>query len=135
MDAGTESQTAKIINTMKEQTDILKEAARQQAVHAANLAAMGHELQTTFYQDLTIAELMGGAEAVRETFERVNKAWRMDAAYYGEFVIALNHKIWQHYETNEPLARVYNELWEIADDWAKDNYKGDDAEIYFDLTD
>lgn len=134
METSAEPETAQIIGAM-DQKDVLREAARQQAAHTANLYNMGHELQTTFYQDLTIAELMGGAAAVRETYDRINKTWRPNAAYYGEFVLALNHKIGQHYETNEPLARVYNELWEAADDWAKDNYKGADAKTYFEITD
>ena len=115
--------------------NILKEAARQQAIHAANLEAMGHELQTSFYQDLTIAELIGGPDAIRETYDRVNKTWRTNAAYYSEFVLALNHKIWQHYKTRPELADVYNELWHDADAWVAANYKGDDAKIYFEITD
>ena len=50
-------------------------------------------------------------------------------------MLALNHKIWQHYKTNEPLARVYDELWREADGWAVENLKGDDLAHYYDVTD
>ena len=29
--------------------------------------------------------------------------------------MVLNHKIWEHYKTNKPLASVYDELWRKAD--------------------
>lgn len=115
--------------------NVLKEAARQQAIHAANLEDLGHELKTTFYQDLTVAELLGGPDAIRDTYNRVNEAWRNNAAYYSEFILALNHKIWQHHKTNPELADLYNELWREADEWAAANYKGEDAQTYFNITD
>ena len=44
--------------------------------------------------------------------------------------MVLNHKIWEHYETNEPLARVYNELWEKAQNYGYEHLK-DDELTYF----
>ena len=115
--------------------NVLQAAAVQQAQFTANLAEMGYKTVTTFYADLTIAEEMGGADGVRDTYASVCKEWRGNAEYYTEFVLALNHKIWQHYKTNEPLARVYDELWREADGWAVENLKGDDLAHYYDVTD
>lgn len=47
----------------------------------------------------------------------------------------LNHKIWQHYETNEKLARVYNDLWEKTENYACENLIGDEAKYFYEITD
>lgn len=49
--------------------------------------------------------------------------------------MVLNWKIWQHYENNESIARVYNELWEEADLYAQENLHGEEAEYFFRTTD
>lgn len=49
--------------------------------------------------------------------------------------MVLNWKIWQHYETDEPLARVYDDLWEMAKAWAVENLQGDDLTYFFTTTD
>ena len=72
---------------------------------------------------------------VRDTYRRVCEEWRGNVEYYTEFVLALNAKIWQHYKTNEPLARVYNELWRDACTWAVENLKGDELAYYYRTTD
>jgi hypothetical protein len=50
-------------------------------------------------------------------------------------VVALNWKIWERYEKDESVARVYNDLWQEADAYACENFKGEDANYYFRLTD
>lgn len=56
--------------------------------------------------------------------------------YFTELVVALNRKLWQHYENwNEPLARVYDELWRKADEYACEHFTGDDATYYWKQTD
>lgn len=114
--------------------EILRAAAIRQAQFTAAMADCGYKTFTTFYGDLTIAE-MDGPDGVRETYARVNKEWRHDYRYYTEFVLALNHKIWEHYKTNEPLAKVYNELWTEADAWVANNWDGEAYQHYFDVTD
>ena len=44
--------------------------------------------------------------------------------------MVLNHKIWQHYESNEVLGRLYNDLCREADEYGCDNLKGDEL-MYF----
>ena len=114
--------------------DALRKAAISQANFSAQLADMGYKTITTFYGDLTIAEAFG-PEGVRETYARVNKEWRDNYKYYPEFVLALNFKIWEHHKTNEPLARVYDELWREADEWIGENWTGEAAQHYFEVTD
>ena len=49
--------------------------------------------------------------------------------------MVLNHKIWQHYNHNEPLAKLYNTLWERADQYAMENLKGDELTYFYQTTD
>ena len=90
---------------------------------------IGYEPKTTFWMDFSIADAFG-IDAVKDTFNRAFKEWRTDHIYLTELVMVLNHKIWQHYQNNEPLARVYNNLWEKADAYAMDNLKGEELEYY-----
>ena len=92
------------------------------------------EWNTTFWMDFTIADAFG-EEAIKDTFNRAFEEWKSDYIYLTELVIVLNHKIWQHYETNEPIARLYNELWLKADAYAIENLKGDELVYFYRTTD
>lgn len=93
------------------------------------------EFATTFRQDFTIADRFG-ANAVRHTFDRAFVEWKHDYRYLTDLVIVLNHKIWEHYESNHlALSRTYDGLWRKASQYALDNLKGDELTYYFNLTD
>lgn len=94
----------------------------------------GYEMTTTFWQDFTIADAFG-AEAVKDTFKRAFSEWKNDYIYLTELVIVLNHKIWQHYETNPKLAGLYNDLWARADKYAYNHLKGDELSFFYNTTD
>ena len=49
--------------------------------------------------------------------------------------MVLNWKIWEHYQTNESLAKVYNALWEEADKYAMEHLKGNELSYYYKTTD
>lgn len=70
----------------------------------------GYKPKTTFYLDFSMAEPFG-ISAVADTYERAFKAWKDNVEYVTELTMVLNWKIWEHYETNEPLANLYNDLW------------------------
>lgn len=99
------------------------------------LEMSGYTPKTTFWADFGIAELCGGIKAVKDTFNRAFKEWQNDVVYITELTMVLNWKIWQHYETNEELAHVYNELWQQADEWCLKNLKGEDRIYYLRTTD
>jgi hypothetical protein len=101
-----------------------------------NIEAMtGYKPQTTYYEDFSIADQFG-IDAVKDTYKRaMQTANFMGYKYLTELVMALNWKIWEHYETNEPLARVYNDLWEQASEQAVTKLKGEELEYYFNTTD
>lgn len=94
----------------------------------------GYVPKTTFWQDFSIADAFG-APAVIDTYERAFAEWKTDYIYFTELVMVLNHKIWQHYETNNDLATVYNKLWDKANCYAKKHFKGEEGEYYYQVTD
>ena len=105
------------------------------SIPAWNIAELnGYEPKTTFWQDFSIADAFG-ADAVQDTFNRAFEEWRSDHVYLTELVLVLNHKIWQHYEKNDELARLYNDLWRTADAWACDNLTGDELAYFYQVTD
>lgn len=89
----------------------------------------GYKPITTFYEDFSIADKFG-IEAVKDTYNRAMESWKTNYKYLTELVMALNWKIWEHYETNEPLARVYNDLWLEAQDYAFENLKGEELNYF-----
>ena len=94
----------------------------------------GYEPKTTFYTDFSIADNFG-ADAVRDTYQRAFTEWHGNVEHITEFSMALNWKIWDHYESNRALAAVYDELWRKCDAWCYDNLKDDDLAYYIDITD
>lgn len=69
---------------------------------------------TTFWLDFSIADKFGES-AIRDTYKRAFEGWKEDIRYMTALCIVLNHKIWQLYETDDKLARVYDELWKQTD--------------------
>lgn len=93
----------------------------------------GYRPQTTFYFDFSIADRFG-ANAVRDTFKRA-LGWKKNVVYMTELVMVLNWKIWEHYKTNEPLARLYNDLYEKAYEIAEENFDEEGLEYFYRTTD
>lgn len=94
----------------------------------------GYKPITTFWDDFSIAEPFGKS-AVLDTYETAMREWSSDYKYLTELVMVLNHKIWQHYEQNEQIARVYNDLWEKCARYACENLKGEELAYYYRTTD
>ena len=91
-------------------------------------------VQTTFWQDFSIAEVFG-ADAVQDTFDRAFREWRSDYRYLTELVMTLNHKCWAWYGTNDELAHLYNDLFFKADAWACENLEGEELSFFYRVTD
>ena len=100
-----------------------------------NIEAMtGYKPITTFYEDFSIADWFG-VDAIRDTFKRSFECWKGNHKYLTELVMALNWKIWEHYDNNELYAKVYNELWEKADLYATSHLKGEELRYFYRTTD
>lgn len=93
-----------------------------------------YQPKTTFWMDFSIADKFGIA-AIKDTYNRAFKEWKTNHVYLTELVMVLNHKIWQWYEKNEAIARVYNDLWEEADLYAQENLHGEELDYFYDITD
>ena len=78
------------------------------------------EILKTFYSDFSIAERFG-ENAIRYRFEGALD-WRKNVIFLTELVMVLNWKIWEHYKTNEPFARLYSELYERAYEETEKNF-------------
>lgn len=94
----------------------------------------GYEMTTTFWTDFTIADCFGVA-AIKDTFKRAFNEWKGNYIYLTELVIVLNHKMWQHYERDDALAILYNDLWEKADEYACSHLKGEELSHFYRVTD
>lgn len=87
-----------------------------------------NELKTTFWSDFTIADKFG-ASAVLDTHKRAFEAWCDNVDYMKEFVMVLNHKIWQYHEKDDELFKLYSKLWAETDNWCMDYFAADEAAI------
>ena len=94
----------------------------------------GYELQTTFWNDFSIADRFG-LSAIQDTFNRAFEEWKGDYEYLTELVLVLNHKIWQYHEKQPEYATLYNTLYEQADQYATENLKDEELSYFFDVTD
>lgn len=97
-------------------------------------AMTGYRPFTTFFEDFSIAETFG-VDAVRESYTRAFEGWKNNYKYLTELVMVLNWKIWEHYQRNDTLAHLYNELWANADGWACDNLQGEELNYFYRTTD
>ena len=94
----------------------------------------GYELQTTFWNDFSIADRFG-LSAIQDTFNRAFKEWKENYKYLTELVLVLNHKIWQYYETRPEIATLYNPFWAKASQYAMEYLEDDELSYYYDVTD
>lgn len=94
----------------------------------------GYELQTTFWDDFSIADLFG-LSAIQDTFNRAFKEWQEDYKFLTELVMVLNHKIWQYHEKKPEFATLYNTLYQEANQYAMENLKDEELSYFLDVTD
>ena len=101
-----------------------------------NIEAMtGYKPQTTFYEDFSIADAFG-ISAIKDTFKRgLETCQALGYIYLTEFVMALNWKIWEHYQTNDTFGRLYSDLWMKAQDIAQTTLQGEELSYYYRTTD
>lgn len=90
---------------------------------------LGYKPITTFWEDFSIADKFGN-EAVNDTFKRAFTEWKGNYAYLTEMVMVLNHKIWQWYKKNILLAKLYNQLYDMAAEYAVNNLKGEELDYF-----
>ena len=94
----------------------------------------GYKRCSTFAADFAIADYFG-IKAVKDTFNRAFNEWKDNSHMMTEMALVLNHNIWRYYEIDPELARTYEECWKKADNYCIENYKGDDLDWYYQVTD
>lgn len=94
----------------------------------------GYKQITTFFQDFSIADNFG-IDAIKDTYKRAFEEWKSDYKYLTELVMVLNWKIWEHNEKNEEYAKLYNELWKEADEYACTHLEGEELSYFYATTD
>ena len=94
----------------------------------------GYELQTTFWNDFSIADRFG-LSAVQDTFNRAFEEWKENYKYLTELVLVLNHKIWKKKKKRSDYATLYNTLYIQADQYAAENLKDEELSYFYDVTD
>lgn len=93
------------------------------------------ERETTFWNDFTIADKFW-TSAVKDTFQRAFDEWKSNYKYLTELVMVLNWKIREHHDNwNKTLAKVYNDIWQIADKYAYENLKDEELKYFILVTD
>ena len=97
-------------------------------------ALTGYKPKTTFYEDFSIADAFG-INAIRDTYKRAFAGWKNNYEYLTELVMALNWKVCEHYEKNNAYAETYMELYEMANEYARDNLKGAELQYFYRTTD
>ena len=97
-------------------------------------AQTGYRPFTTFFEDFSIADVFG-VDVIRDTYGRAFEEWKEDYKYLTELVMILNWKIWEHYESNETYAEVYDELFHKAQTYALENLKGEELQYFYETTD
>lgn len=92
----------------------------------------GDERKTTFYYDLSIAEVFD-AESVIDTCQRSLKDFIYDEQYISELVLSVNWKSWEHQARgNEGWSKLYSELYYQIYDIVLDKYQDDEEKAdYF----
>ena len=93
------------------------------------MAELGYEVFTTFWDDFSIADSFG-ILAIKDTYKRAFEEWKWDYKYLTELVMVLNRKIWYWYKKDERIAKCYNDLWAECDEYAYDNLKGEELDYF-----
>ena len=113
--------------------NVFQYSANEQAKFSATLMELGgYETITTFFGDLSIAEWYG-KEGILETHKNVCENWIGDYKFFTEYVMALNHKCFEHYDAGKmELSKLYEDLYyKAASLYEKKWSKNQEAMSYY----
>ena len=115
--------------------DIFHYAASEEKNFEMQASETGYTRISTFYSDLSIAEVYG-EKSIRDTYNNVVKSWLKNCKMFTEFVMSLNWKCWcWYYRGNSELSKLYAELFEQARDKGYEKYKGEDLSYFWSTLD
>lgn len=114
---------------------IEKAAIEQFSFSNYEMSYFNYETQTTFWGDFTIAELSGGIDAIKDTFDRAFNEWKTNKVFCTELAMVLNHKSWKHVD-NVDLSKLYADLFYKVQDYVySDACDKDFQNYYWEITD
>lgn len=96
---------------------------------------VGYEPQTTFWGDFGVADVLGGAKAIKDTFNRSFKNWKDDKVYGTELAMVLNWKSWEHANKSRELSELYADLYYKLRDYILNNWKDEELSYFLRVTD
>lgn len=95
----------------------------------------GYKPLTNIYYDLSVAEETSSEKLstfIEESFEKYKSNYKL----LTELVLALNWKLWEHYDANNmKLAKIYDKYWRKYDCYACSHLKNDELSYYYNTTD
>ena len=108
---------------------------------------IGYVEKTTFGLDFDIADVFG-EQAIKNTYERAFNEWKNNYKFFTELVMVLNYKCCQwYYRASDrgnqttyrmyavQLAKLYNNLYYEAAEYASTHLEGDEFSYYDSTTD
>lgn len=98
------------------------------------MAENGYEVQTTFWEDFSIADRFG-TSAIKDIYNRAFNEWKHNYKYLTELILVLNHKIWQYCESDTCTAKLYDSLWRKTEQYALENLKENELDYFYRVTD
>lgn len=97
--------------------DVFQYAAWCEHNFELNTSEQGYTRQTTFTSDLSIAEWLNNPDDVVFTAHRSILEYYNNVEYFGELLMAVNMKSWEHYERgNHKWAMFYADLFYVVKD-------------------
>ena len=131
--------------------NVLQYSTAKQLMWTAFMSEIGYETKTTFYGDLATAEFYG-LDSIKDTYNRVMKEWLDNVEYITEFIMCLNHKIWEFYDEKygggrydlpidkdkaKEIAKLYDTLWTDAEEKFYAHYENNKEALnyYYQVTD
>ena len=93
------------------------------------MAELGYEVFTTFWDDFTIADSFG-ISAIKDTYKRAFEEWKWDYKYLTELVMVLNWKARYWFKKDIKMAECYDDLWMECDEYAYNNLKGEEFDYF-----
>ena len=101
--------------------------------------ALGFKSSTTLWGDFGVADVFADESeqyaSITDTYLRAFELYKDNREGGTELSMVLNHKIWEWYEKDGKIARVYDKLWAKFDNYVMNNWKGDDLDYYLRATD
>ena len=100
-------------------------------------ADVGYEPKTKMWGRFSVEDVVFNPNRndIEKVYEMCFKRHKDDRIEGTELSMVLNWKIWQWYEKNNDLAKLYDELWRDCGSYCDDNFSKDELEYFYKIID